>query len=151
MAIDSTDATVGRQRERRVTRTALFFPERRSGFDRRRLPGWRGRLQADLERYAQSRLTFPLVMATILIFNFIDYAMTVRALGAGALELNPVMQRLFAMGWETAALVKLLTAGVVVLVLTGLRRYRRTLELSLVVLLGYSVLTFYHAYLALQM
>jgi hypothetical protein len=90
-------------------------------------------------------------MATILIFNFIDYAMTVRALGAGALELNPVMQRLFAMGWETAALVKLLTAGVVVLVLTGLRRYRRTLELSLVVLLGYSVLTFYHAYLALQM
>lgn len=151
MAIDSTDAGMRRRAERRITRTPLYFPERRTGFDRRRASGWRGRLQTDLETYAESRLTFPLVLAAILVFNLIDYVMTLRVLGVGGVELNPVMDRLFAMGWETAALAKLLTAGVVALVLLALRRYRRTLEVSLLVLVGYSVLTLYHAYLALQM
>lgn len=151
MAIDSTDAGLKRrQRERRVAHTPLRFPERRTGFDRRELPGWRGRYQADLRRYAESRSAFPLVLATIIVFNLIDYVMTIRVLGVGGVELNPVMERLFATSWETAALVKLLTAGLVALVMLALRRYRRTLEVSLFVLLGYSALTFYHVFLALQ-
>jgi asparagine N-glycosylation enzyme membrane subunit Stt3 len=84
------------------------------------------------------------------VFNLIDYVMTIRVLGAGGLELNPVMQRLFETGWETAALVKLLTAGTVSIVLLALRRYRRTLEVSLLILLGYSALTIYHVYLAIR-
>lgn len=151
MAIDSTDAVTRRQRsERRLMRSLWRFPERRSGFDRRERPGWRGRYEADLRKYAASRLTFPLVTASIVVFNFIDYIMTIRVLGAGGLELNPVMQRLFETGWETAALVKMLTAGAVALVLLALRRYRRTLEVSLLILLGYSALTLYHVYLAIR-
>lgn len=151
MAIDSTRVGMRRSRERRVRRSLWQFPERRSGFERREQPGWRGRYEADLHNYADSRLAFPLVLATIVVFNLIDYVMTVRVLGVGGLELNPFMQRLFEMSMETAALVKLLTAGAVVLVLLALRRYRRTLEVSLVILLGYSALMFYHAYLALRM
>jgi hypothetical protein len=152
MAIDSTEIRPTRRRrgERRVANTPLRFPERRSGFERRDLPGWRGRYQADLRRYSESRLAFPLVLATIVVFNLIDYMMTIRVLGIGGLELNPIMQRLFEMGWETAALVKLLSAGAVVLILLALRRYRRTAELSLLVLLGFSALTLYHVFLALQ-
>jgi hypothetical protein len=151
MAIENADATISRRRrERRTERSLWHFPERRSGFDRREHPGWRGRYQADLRKYAVSRLTFPLVVASIVVFNLIDYVMTIRVLGAGGLELNPIMQRLFETGWETAALVKLLTAGTVSLVLLALRRYRRTLEVSLVILLGYSALTLYHVYLAIR-
>ena len=152
MATDSRDTSMRRRsRERRATRAPLRLPERRTGFDRRDPPGWRGRYQAELRQFGSSTLAFPLVVATIVVFNFIDYIMTIRVLGAGGLELNPIMQRLFEMGMGTAALVKLLTAGVVALVLLALRRYRRTLEVSLLVLLGYSALTFYHAYLAMRL
>jgi hypothetical protein len=151
MAIDFTQPRMRRRRERRARPTAFHFPERRTGFDRRTQPGWRGRYLADLRKYADSRLAFPLVLATIVVFNLVDYVMTLRVLGAGGLELNPIMQHLFAMSVELAALVKLLTAGVVTLVLLALRRYRRTLEVSLLILLGYSVLMFYHAFLAVQM
>jgi hypothetical protein len=152
MATQTTDSAGLRRRrsERRATRLPFHFPERRSGFDRRDPAGWRGRYQADLRSYAESRLAFPLVLAAIIVFNFIDYVMTIRVLGEGGVELNPVMSWLFTMGWQTAALVKLLSAGAVALVLLALRRYRRTLEVSLLVLLGYSLLTFYHVYMALR-
>jgi len=150
MAIDSMPTRVQRRRDRRVRHTPWRFPERRSGFDRRRPGGWRGRYYADLRKYADSRLAFPLVLATIVVFNLIDYVMTVRVLGVGGLELNPIMQHLFETSMEAAALVKLLAAGAVTLVLLALRRYRRTLEVSLLVMLGYSALTLYHVYLALR-
>lgn len=150
MAIDRMPTQVRRRRDRRVLHTPWRFPERRSGFDRRTPDGWRGRYYADLRNYADRRLAFPLVLATIVVFNLIDYVMTVRILGLGGLELNPIMQRLFATSMEVAALVKLLTAGAVTLVLLALRRYRRTLEVSLLVVLAYSALTLYHVYLALQ-
>lgn len=151
MAIEITQPDMRRHDDRRLQPTRWHFPERRSGFDRRRQPGWRGRYLTDLRGYANSKLAFPLVLATIIVFNLVDYLMTLRVLGEGGLELNPVMQHLFSTSMEVAALVKLLSAGAVTLVLLSLRRYRRTLEVSLVVLLGYSVLMFYHVYLALQM
>lgn len=91
-----------------------------------------------------------LVLATIVVFNYMDYHLTLRVLDAGGSELNPVMVRLFGIGPEAAAAAKLGSVGAVSLVLLALRRYRRTLEASLLFLLAYSGLMFYHVVLALR-
>ena len=85
------------------------------------------------------------------MFNYVDYLLTFRVLLAGGVELNPIMARLFEIGPTVAASVKLGIVGVAVLVLLMLRRYRRTLEASLVMLAVYTALMFYHALLALQL
>ena len=136
--------------DRRRHRTLLRYPERRSGFDRRRRSGWRGRYEAGLRELADRPQTLLLVLATIVVFNFMDYWLTLRVLEAGGSELNPIMDRLFSIGPESAALVKLGLAGLVVLGLLALRRYRRTLEVAIVVLLSYSALMFYHVLVAIR-
>jgi hypothetical protein len=89
------------------------------------------------------------VLATIVVFNFIDLMLTVRALDRGAEEANPVMRNLFWAHPLTAALVKLGVVAVVVLMLQRLRRYRSALSVSLFLLVGFTMLMFYHAGFAL--
>ena len=140
----------GRRRDRRAVRSPFYFPERRSGFDRRTPAGVRGRYHAGLLSYRDNQLAFMLVLATLVVFNYMDYHLTLRVLAAGGSELNPIMARLFGIGPEAAAAAKLGSVGAVVLVLLALRRYRRTLEASLFFLLAYSALMFYHVVLALR-
>ncbi len=139
-----------RRQERRVKRTPFRYPERRSGFDRRSQAGLRGRYLGALSDFANRPRTVVLVLATIIVFNFMDFYLTVRILDAGGVELYPIMARLFAVGSETAAVVKLGIVGAAALLLLALRRYRRSLELSLLLLLFFSALMFYHVYLAIQ-
>lgn len=146
--MDSSDMVMRRRRqERRMEHKPLHFPERRTGFERRDLPGWRGTYQSEMRKFSESHLGLPLVLATIVVFNLIDYLMTVRILAAGGSELNPIMERLFQISPQVAALFKLFTAGLVVLLLLGLRKYRRTIEISLLIMVGYSALMFWHIYL----
>ncbi len=139
--------------ERRVQRSRFHFPERRSGFDRRLVerPGWRGIWDASILKYRGDRSTFLLVLATIIVFNYVDYLLTVRVLQAGGAELNPIMARLFEIGPVVAAVAKMGAVGAAVLVLMVLRRYRRTLEASLILLLAFTALMFYHAAVAIQL
>ncbi len=95
-------------------------------------------------------MRFLLVLATIVVFNYIDYQLTVRVLEAGGAELNPIMARLFDISPVVAAAAKLGAVGAVAVVLLLLRRYRRTLEVSLILLMAYTALMFYHASLAIQ-
>lgn len=141
-----------RRADRRTHRTPLHFPERRSGFDRRlsESAGWRGYIDANLRSYRDNQTRFLLVLATIVVFNYVDYLLTVRVLRAGGIELNPIMARAFEVSPVFAAVAKLGTVGVAVLVLLMLRRYRRTLQASLVLLVVYTALMFYHAALALR-
>ncbi len=92
-----------------------------------------------------------LVLATIVVFNFIDLHLTIRVLRNGGVEINPIMARLIAWGPLPAATIKLGVIGIVVLVLLSLRRFRRTLETSLLLLMTYSGLVLYHVLLAAQM
>ncbi len=142
---------IRRGQDRRVQRTPLHYPERRSGFDRRTVPGWRGRYLGDLRDFANRPRTVVLVLATIIVFNFMDFYLTVRILNAGGVEVNPIMERLFAVGSQTAAVVKLGIVGAAALVLLALRRYRRTLELSLALLVSFSMLMLYHVVLVIQL
>ena len=139
--------------DRRASRSALWFPERRSGFERRAQQGstWRERYREGIRDYRDRPNTFLLVVATIVVFNFIDYMLTVRVLRAGGVELNPIMAHLFEISPTLAAVAKLGSVGLVAIVLLMLRRYRRTLEASLLLLVGFTVLMFYHAAVAISM
>ena len=106
---------------------------------------------ASMHRYRDNRTTFLLVLATIIVFNYVDYLLTVRVLRAGGAELNPIMAQLFEISPVAAAVAKMGTVGAAVLVLMLLRRYRRTLEASLILLLTFTALMFYHAALAIQL
>lgn len=139
--------------DRRVRRSRFHFPERRSGFDRRLVerPGWPGMWDASMRKYRDNQQTFLLVLATIIVFNYVDYLLTYRVLRAGGAELNPVMARLFEISPVVAAVAKMGTVGAAVLVLMLLRRYRRTLEASLILLVAFTALMFYHAAIAIQL
>ncbi len=125
--------------------------ERRSGFDRRESArkGLRGAYARMLATYGRDSVRFWTVLATIVVFNFLDLMLTVRALNRGAIEANPVMRTLFWTHPVVAALVKLGVVAVVVLALQRMRRFRRALELSLVLLIGFTALMFYHALFAI--
>jgi len=141
-----------RDSDRRLRRSPFHFPERRSGFDRRlsHAASWRRAYDCTLRNYRDNKTTFLLVLATIVVFNYVDYLLTVRVLQAGGAELNPIMARLFEISPVVAATAKIGAVGAAVLVLLALRRYRRTLETSLVLLITFTALMFYHARVAVQ-
>ena len=140
-----------RSETNRRRRYRLRLRERRSGFDRRAVGSNRpsARYQRALLRIRRDSVTFWTVLATIVVFNFVDLMLTVRALDRGANEANPVMRTLFWTHPLTAALVKLGVVGAVVLMLQRMRRYRGALSVSLALLVGFTALMFYHALFAI--
>jgi hypothetical protein len=127
--------------------------ERRTGFDRRdgNRSGLGPAYRRMLQRYGRDSLTFWTVLATIVVFNFLDLILTVRAINRGAEEANPVMRVLFWTEPVIAAVVKIGIVAAVVLMLQRLRRYRQALTASLVLLVGFTALMFYHAGFALKL
>ena len=124
------------------------YPERRNGFDRRRSSG--GMVRATYLRalgmYGDSPRAVAVVVVGFVALSAADLWLTMRALGAGATELNPFMAALFDRGATTAAIVKMSLALAVAGVLWAARRYRRVLEVSLfatglmAALLGYHLI-----------
>ena len=105
---------------------------------------------ASLVKYRDNRTGFLLVLATIIVFNYVDYLLTIRVLQAGGSELNPIMAHLFELSPTVAATAKLGTVGAAALILLVLGRYRRTLEVSLVLLVTFTALMFYHVAVAVR-
>lgn len=97
----------------------------------------------------RDHLQFWTVLATIVVFNFLDLALTIEALNDGAIEANPVMRVLFFTEPVIAAIVKLGVVAIVVLTLLRLRRFRAALELAFMLLVVFTALMFYHAGFAL--
>lgn len=84
------------------------------------------------------------MLVVLVALSLLDLVMTVRALDRGAVELNPVMSVLFGAGPVVATVVKL---GVTLAVAAGiwlLRRYRRVLQLSLLLVGAMSLVALYH-------
>lgn len=105
----------------------------------------RGAYGRMLVAYGRDSVRFWTVLATIVVFNFLDLILTIRALNRGAVEVNPVMRALFWTHPVTAAVVKLGVVAAVVLMIQRLRRFRRALEVSLILLVGFTALMLYHA------
>jgi hypothetical protein len=130
-----------RYADRRVSRLAVRWPDRRTGFDRRGGPSRWGRV---VLAYARRPAVIAAVLGTVVLLNAADLWLTVRALDRGAVEVNPVMRVLLETRPVTAAVFKLAVGVGVAAVLWRLRRYRRILEVSLVLLAGFLMLTGYH-------
>lgn len=125
---------------RRIHSTPLRYPERRRGFDRRSSTRY-GHALASL---GENPRAIAGMLGLVLTLNAIDLVLTVQALGRGATEANPVMAWLFEQDLLLASAFKLGIGLFVALTIWRLRRYRRVLELGLV-LTGVFVLVFgYH-------
>lgn len=130
-----TDAALGNQRsggDRRVRRVSLRYPERRTGFDRR-MAGV-SRYQRFLEAYRRRDGLVAVCLAAIAVLNLADLMLTRLLIDLGASEANPIMAALLAAGTVPAAAAKVAVTVAVVAGVWVLRRYRRMLEFSLVLL-----------------
>ena len=151
-AVESRVETTDRRedQDRRVRFKARLF-ERHTGFERRQngQTGPRAAYYRALQQYGRDSVRFWTVLATIIVFNFVDLMLTVDALAQGAEEANPIMRSLFWAHPVTAAVVKVGVVAAVVLALQRMRRYRAALELALLMLVGFTLLMFYHAAFAI--
>jgi hypothetical protein len=127
-----------RRRERR-----FIFLDRRSGFDRRRREGRSPVSSAVDARLLRLRDQPRLLAETLVLVNLLsllDLLLTLSVLRLGAIELNPIMDWLFELGPGPAATAKI---GVMALATFGLwllRRYRKALTTTVVLLAGYGAL-----------
>lgn len=125
-----------RGNDRRVTRAALRFPDRRTGFDRRADAGvvvW----YRDRPGLIASALT------AIVLLNVADFTLTMHALELGAREANPIMAGLLDLSPALAGTVKVVVTMLIAAAIWRMRRYRRILEVSLVALVGFTMLVTY--------
>ena len=127
----------------RRRRRRFLVVERRSGFDRRRRGG-RSPVSSALEAPLLRLRGQPhLLMETLVLVNLLsvlDLLLTLSLLRLGAIELNPIMAWLFDMGPGPGATAKI---GVMALATFGLwllRRYRRALTTTVLLLAGYGAL-----------
>lgn len=125
-----------RQDDRRSGATSLRWPERRTGFDRRRSYPVAGTLQ--------DPTWLLVVLASIIVLGMADWALTWRALdGLYAWESNPFMRSAFEAGPMHALALKAASLTVVSAGIWWLRRYRSILLTAAgaaalhVVLVGY--------------
>jgi len=135
------------QKDRRGRKTTVHFPERRRRFDRRTDPsagrarvaylGWIRRLSESPERAA-------LLMVSIVVLNIADMAFTFRALGRGLQEVNPVMEGLLDASHGVAAFVKIGVSAVLAVAGWRFRRFRRVIEVALLVVALMSIVVLYH-------
>lgn len=142
--------TLGERRhgaDRRVRRISLRYPDRRSGFERRRPVGGalRGAHRRMLDAYRESPRALARVLALVVILNTADLLLTLRALSLGAGEANPVMGWLLTSNPMLAGLFKVSVGAAAALAMWSMRRYRRVLEASLWVAGGLGLLVAYHA------
>ena len=125
-----------RERERRSP-TRMHWPERRTGFDRRRP----ARVLGALRDNAWALL---IVLVLLNVLSAADWYFTLRALENGATEANPVLNGLLARDPQLAALFKFGMIAAISAVIWMGRRYRLVLATGLVALVTYSLVIVYH-------
>jgi len=98
-----------------------------------------------LAAYRSRPQLLAVVLAAIALLNVADLLLTVQALELGAAELNPIMAAMIEADLALASAFKVTLGLAVVAVMWLLRRYRLILEASLVLLVGFTLLTTYSA------
>jgi hypothetical protein len=118
--------------DRRVQRVSIHYPERRTGFDRRD-PGTT-RWSRLLWWYRDRPAAVAGAAALIAVLGLTDVLLTWHLIDLGAREANPIMARLLDGGLGGALWLKAAVIVPVAAAVWTLRRYRRVLAFSLVVL-----------------
>jgi len=135
------------QTDRRARKTRVHFPERRSGFDRRTVASASRVRVAYLrwvQRVSESSAKAALLMGSIVILSIADMAFTFRALGRGLEEVNPVMAGLLDTGHGIAAFVKIGVSAALAAAGWWFRRFRRVIEVAVIVVALMSLVVLYH-------
>jgi hypothetical protein len=132
----------------RRSRRAFRLRERRSGFDRRtaRTIPYLRPYEALLRRLRDDAPLLAGLLIAINLLNLADFVLTLAALSLGAEEANPVLRPLFEISPWAAAAFKLLVGLVVSLMVWDGRRYRKLLEVALLVLGVYTLVIIYHLF-----
>lgn len=131
--------------DRRVKHLSFRFPDRRLGFTRRRdreRPARAAYIRM-LSAYRSRPGALAAVLAAVVLLNIADLVLTLRALELGAVELNPIMATLIGADPLLASVFKVAIVLGVAAAMWMMRRYRRVLEASLVLLGGFTVLIGY--------
>jgi hypothetical protein len=135
------------QQDRRRSRTRAHLPERRKGFDRRTDPSV-GRIRTAylgwIRRISDSPGRAALLMGSIVFLNVADMAFTFRALDRGLEEVNPVMAGLLGASHGVAAFVKIGVSVILAAAGWWFRRFRRVIEVALLVVGVMSLVVVYH-------
>jgi len=144
-----------RKTNRRRNGISLKLWERREGFDRRQnhlntrsLYHWIFRRGASHLR--NSYYTLVLLLIVFNLLNLADYFFTVKALSAGFIEGNPIMDKLFSVGPAAAVIFKVSLAVTITAIVWVFRKYRVVLEVSILFILLYMCLIAYHIYGAIR-
>lgn len=122
--------------DRRSDGVGFYWPERRSGFDRR------GRCWVDVLRSSSAAVVA--LLAFLNLLNVLDWQFTTVGLERGAIEANPFMAAFFGMDSLAAGLFKVAVMLTISLVIWRMRRYRRILEFTVVATLAYAAVIVYH-------
>jgi hypothetical protein len=133
---------VARGADRRVRRRYVFH-DRRSGFDRRHDPD-RGLWDRILHRFHTSDHLLEIILVLLVALNLADLVFTRVALGAGAIETNPVMAALFDESFVIAAALKILVSLMIVFIVLVFRRYRKMMALAVFCTVLYAGVFAYH-------
>lgn len=138
-----------RKKDRRVNKKAIVVPERRTGFDRRSDNHTVGHKVAHHLSSNMSLLACLLILINLL--NFADLIFTYLALGAGHDEANPFLRYIFInFSPLIGGYLKLGVGFIVTLAIWHLRKYRRMLEATLLILAIYTGIFFYHLFITLR-
>jgi hypothetical protein len=133
---------IERSSDRRVRRHYVFR-DRRTGFDRRAQPSgswW----DALLLRMHHSPRLVEIILVLLVALNLADLVFTQVALGAGAVEANPIMAVLFDSSFASAAALKILVSMFIVFVVLAFRDYRKMMALTVFATALYSGVFTYH-------
>lgn len=125
-----------RAADRRVKRTSIRWPERRTGFDRRCAHG--------ISVLRDSSVLLLVMLGVLNILNMLDLRLTLLGLERGAVEANPVMTFLFSMDSLSAGLFKIAVVLAVSLTVWWGRKYRRILEFAVLSTALYALVITYH-------
>lgn len=144
-----------RKVNRRKNGISFKLWERREGFDRRQSHlNTRSLYHKVFRRGAvHLRNSYYALILLLLVFNLLnlaDYFFTVKALSAGFVEGNPIMEYLFNLGPAAAMAFKVSLALIITMVVWVFRKYRVVLEISILFILLYMCLIAYHIYGAIR-
>jgi hypothetical protein len=85
-----------------------------------------------------------MLLLTVNLLNVADFWLTLRVLGNGGGEVNPIMRSLFDVGPVWAGLFKMAAIVLTSLLVWRCRSYRMALAAALTMLAIFTAVTFYH-------
>lgn len=132
-----------KQEDRRKNLRIFYYPERRSGFDRRKT-AHRSYFSKLVLYIRDNFLYFIVLLLTINLLNLLDLNMTLYSLSKGAKEINPVMKYLFEHDLLLAVFYKIAVGAAVTALFWRYRHYRLVLKTAIFTFNIYALLFIYH-------